>query len=172
MRSSLARRGNRSPPASRSVRPGARDRSRRSGARSPRASISRLLLEPDFWDDMAAGRPAPAVHLSRLPPAIAVSDLWVARLTQNAEAHGNSYLHELTLAIAALDRNNHDLAREHTDASLALKPSWLGYRLAALLGGRCGDCHRALYEGVGGGRCPTGTRRRNCTIPHGDRSLG
>jgi hypothetical protein len=89
--------------------------------------------EPDFWDDIAAGRPAPAVHLSRLPPAIAVSDLWVARLTQNAEAHGNSYLHELMLAIAALDRNNHDLAREHTDASLALKPSWLGYRLAALL---------------------------------------
>ena len=40
---------------------------------------------------------------------------------------------ELTLAVAALDRNDRQVAREHTARSLALKPGWAAYRLEALL---------------------------------------
>jgi hypothetical protein len=100
--------------------------------------------QQDFWDDIAAGQKVAAAHLSSLPAGIAVSDLWVTRLAENATAHGTTYVHELMLAIAALDRNNRDLALRHTEASLALKPSWLGYRLAALLAADA-DAAIALY---------------------------
>ena len=88
----------------------------------------------DVWDDLAAGRPIDPERLATLPQGVAVSDLWVDRLTRHAEAHGMSWVHALMLAIAALDRGDRASAARHASKSLFLKPSWLGYRLEALLG--------------------------------------
>ena len=87
----------------------------------------------DFWDAIAAGEAVAPEHLVALPQGVVVSQAWVDRLTASAAAHGMSWVHALMLAIAALDRDDRALALEHTQASLSLKPSWLGYRMQALL---------------------------------------
>ncbi|MGV3490652.1 MAG: DUF5107 domain-containing protein [Devosia sp.] len=85
---------------------------------------------PDFWDDIAANRQHKGTGL---PNGVAVSPNWVDAITANAAAHGESWLHALTLATAALDRGDHELAREQLTRSLALHPNWSAYRLEALL---------------------------------------
>ncbi len=92
-------------------------------------------LEPsgDFWDDIAAGGAVSAENFDALPRGVAVSDLWVERLNASAAAEGMSWIHALMLAVAALDRGDRGVARQHTMQSLSLRPSWLGYRLEALL---------------------------------------
>ncbi len=94
--------------------------------------------ETEFWDDLAANKSIAAERLAALPNGFAVSDLWVERLKTSAGSH-NTWVHALMLAIAALDRDDRDSAQQLTQQSLALKPSWLGYRLAALLSTRTDD---------------------------------
>src|SRR5690606_15242462 len=59
-----------------------------------------------FWDDLAAGTAVSESNLAALPQGIAISPLWVQRLTDSARAHGGSWIHDLMLAIAALDRDD------------------------------------------------------------------
>jgi len=91
-----------------------------------------LATPSDFWDDIAAGRPVDAARLADIPQGVAVSDLWVSRLTASA-AKGQSWLHALMLAIATLDRDDKAAASTHLRHSLEQHPSWLGYRIEALL---------------------------------------
>lgn len=86
-----------------------------------------------FWDDIAGGGPVAANHLRDLPFGVAVSQVWVDRLIASADAHGMTWLHALMLATAYLDRDDRQAAEAHVARSLALKPSWSGYRLQALL---------------------------------------
>ncbi len=89
----------------------------------------------DYWDDLASGLVVAKAHLAKLPSGIAVSPAWVDRITASAEAQGTTWLHELMLATAALDRGDRETARAHVATSLSLKPSWAAYRLEALLAG-------------------------------------
>lgn len=83
----------------------------------------------DYWDDLANGTPIAPSNLVAIPTGIAVSPLWISRIKAGAP----TWVGELVLATAALDRNERELARQHLTQSLALKPSWAGYRLEALL---------------------------------------
>jgi hypothetical protein len=92
----------------------------------------------DFWDDSATGRPVAPANLRDVPQGSAVSAAWTSRVAENAGKHGQSWVHELVLAIAAVDRAETaaaaaTIAGPHIDRSLALRPSWLGYRMQALL---------------------------------------
>lgn len=87
----------------------------------------------DFWDAIALGDPPGPEDLDKLPGGFAVSATWVSALQRNRSAHGGSWLHDLMLGIAALDRGDRAEAWQLTNASLDARPSWLGLRQRALL---------------------------------------
>ncbi|WP_430441491.1 DUF5107 domain-containing protein [Shinella sp.] len=87
----------------------------------------------DLWDDLAESGKISAANLTRVPADLAVSDAWVAALERSAEAQGKTWLHELLLGIAALDRENVATARDLFARSTAVHPSWLGLRQQALI---------------------------------------
>jgi len=87
----------------------------------------------DCWDDLAQGVAVAAQNLATVPDGIVVSPLWTARVAANAKAHGETWIHPLILAVASLDRGDKAAAKAEVERSLALKPSWLAYRLRALL---------------------------------------
>jgi len=86
----------------------------------------------DCWDDLARGVAISPANLNRIPQGIAISRPWLDRLAASAEAQGLTWLHALMFAVAAFDRGDVDGARADAAQSLALRPSWLGYRLMAL----------------------------------------
>jgi hypothetical protein len=107
----------------------------------------------DFWDDLAAGLDVADRNLRDIPNGIAVSKPWVARLAASAAARGTTWLHALMLAIASLDDGDGEAARAAVDRSLELRPSWLGYRIRALLGDSAGlasEDYRLAWS-IGGG---------------------
>lgn len=83
----------------------------------------------DYWDDLANDATVAPSNLRDIPIGVAVSPLWIDRIKAGAP----TWVGELMLATAALDRNDRQVAREHVAQSLALKPSWAAYRLEALL---------------------------------------
>jgi tellurite resistance protein len=87
----------------------------------------------DAWDDLARGLTLSAQSLSGVPDGIAVSKLWIDRVTASAAEHGETWLHALILATAQLDAGDKAGASEQVQQSLALRPSWPAYRLRALL---------------------------------------
>jgi hypothetical protein len=89
----------------------------------------------DCWDDLAQSGAISAANLDRLPRGIAVSDAWVGRIAASAAVQGSTWLHELLLTMARLDRDDVEGAQAHAARSLALRPSWPGYRLMALTSG-------------------------------------
>lgn len=92
------------------------------------------VAEPEgVWDAIAAGAPIPAAALEAVPEGFVVSPAWIATVEAHAARHGASWVHELVLATAALDRDDRQAAAAHVEASLALKSSWAAHRLAALL---------------------------------------
>jgi hypothetical protein len=58
---------------------------------------------------------------------------WIDRVAASALAQGGTWLHELIFAVTRLDEGDKIAALAHADASLDHKPSWLGYRLKALV---------------------------------------
>lgn len=92
-----------------------------------------MMVPEDFWDELARGTTVSAESLATLPQGVAVSPAWVERIAASAAAHGTSWLHELALATALLDRGDRDGARAHVERSLSLRPNWAAYRLRALM---------------------------------------
>ncbi len=82
-----------------------------------------------YWDTLASGTSVAASKLHDMPDGIALAPAWIDRI----KASASTWVGELTLATAALDRNDRAAAREHAARSLALKPGWAAYRLEALL---------------------------------------
>ncbi len=89
----------------------------------------------DCWDDLARGLVISEGNLQQVPNGVVVSPRWIERVEASAGEQGATWLHELILAIAALDAGNREAAQAHAGASLRLKPTWAGYRLSALLTG-------------------------------------
>lgn len=87
----------------------------------------------EVWDELARAGVISAAQLETVPEGVVVSPAWLARVQQSAERQGTSWLHELILATAALDREERGTAQHHVSRSLALRPSWAAYRLQALL---------------------------------------
>lgn len=87
----------------------------------------------EVWDELARAGVVSAAQLETVPEGIVVSPAWLARVQQSAERQGTSWLHELILATAALDREERGTAQHHVSRSLALRPNWAAYRLQALL---------------------------------------
>jgi hypothetical protein len=109
---------------------------------------------PDFWDSLASGQPIPAEEYETLPEGIVVSKLWIDRVKANAAQNGATWAHELTLAIASLDAGDKAAAAQHVSASLALKPSWLAYRLDALLADSTDHAVRSYLSAWKAGSAP------------------
>lgn len=86
----------------------------------------------DFWDDLLADGGLSAESLGTVPAEVALSDLWVARLEESRSVAG-TWLHDLLLGIAALDRGQVDKARYLFARSTAVRPSWLALRQQALV---------------------------------------
>lgn len=87
----------------------------------------------EVWDALARDGVVSPEQLEVVPEGIVVSKAWLERVQQSAERQGTSWLHELILGTAALDREARDAARQHVSRSLALRSSWAAYRLQALL---------------------------------------
>lgn len=111
------------------------------GARQEQLLGRRLALGLDFavngtaesWDNLANGGVVSEENLRGAPRGVVVSKLWLDRVTDSAKAQGMTWLHAIILATASLDRGDREAAQKHLTHSLSLKPSWLGYRLQALL---------------------------------------
>jgi hypothetical protein len=111
------------------------------GARQEQLLGNRLAAGLDFsveargdcWDDLAQGFVITDANLRDVPKSIVVSPLWIDRVVKSAEVQGMTWLHALILAIARLDAGDKAEALGHVDRSLALKPTWLGYRQKALV---------------------------------------
>lgn len=95
----------------------------------------------EVWDALARDGVLTDADLAAVPEGVVVSPAWLARVHRSAEQQGASWLHELILATAALDREDRPAAQQHVDRSLALRPSWAAHRLQALL---AGDADAAL----------------------------
>jgi hypothetical protein len=109
---------------------------------------------PSFWDSVAQGSPVPAAQYEALPDGIVVSTMWIDRIKASAAEHGATWVHELTLAVARLDAGDRATAADHVSASLALKPSWLAYRLDALLAGTVDHAVRSYLAAWKAGSAP------------------
>lgn len=86
----------------------------------------------EVWDDLARDGAISPANLDAVPNGTVVSKLWIDRVETSAR-QATTWLHELILATAALDRGERSAARAHVEKSLALRPSWPAHRLAALL---------------------------------------
>ena len=87
----------------------------------------------DCWDDLLATDAFSEESLVAVPLDFAVSDLWVEALERSRSLAGETWLHALLLGIAALDRDDKAKAWQLFDSSIALKPTWLGFRQRALV---------------------------------------
>lgn len=87
----------------------------------------------EVWDALARDGVISPAQLETVPEGMVVSPAWLARVEASAERQGTSWLHELVLGTAALDREDRVAAQQHVTRSLGLKPSWAGHRLQALL---------------------------------------
>lgn len=87
----------------------------------------------DAWDDLARGLIVTQPNLAVIPDGIAISKLWVERIVASAGQHGATWFHDLMMATALFDHGNAEAAKEHVERSLTERPTWLGYRLRALL---------------------------------------
>lgn len=105
----------------------------------------------DYWDELAAGVAVSEANLAELPVGIAVSEPWLERIA----AQGDSWLHSLMVATAALDRGEKEAAAVHAVRSLELKPSWAAYRLQALLSDTIAERSAAYLRAWGMGDAPT-----------------
>jgi len=88
---------------------------------------------PDAWDELASDGRFSERSLSLLPMEFVVSERWCKALSESAEKYGDTWLHDLVLGIAALDREDRSVAALHFDRSLARKETWLGFRQRALV---------------------------------------
>ena len=87
----------------------------------------------EVWDDLARDGIISADNLAAMPSGTVVSRAWTDRVAASAGRQGDTWVGELILATAALDRNDRGTAGTHARRSLALKPNWAAYRLEALL---------------------------------------
>jgi hypothetical protein len=88
---------------------------------------------PDVWDELATTGKISIGNLEQVPAEFAVSDLWISALERSRDEQGASWLHDLLLGIAALDRGEADTARDLFSRSTAARPTWLGLRQQALM---------------------------------------
>lgn len=87
----------------------------------------------ELWDNIADGVQVSRTSGSRVPEEIAVSPLWQGAIKRHANCHGESGLHALLLGIAKLDSDDGVAARELFDVAIAQEPSWLAFRMRALV---------------------------------------
>ncbi|HQU69971.1 MAG TPA: DUF5107 domain-containing protein [Albidovulum sp.] len=86
----------------------------------------------DCWDDLVGKGAFSTANLETVPTTFAVSDVWVAALEQSGQSHG-TWLHDLLLGIAALDREEAAEARDLFARSASARPTWLALRQLALV---------------------------------------
>lgn len=86
-----------------------------------------------IWDELAETGLVSTENLSRVPTDFAVSDVWRAALERSALKQGATWLHDLLLGIAALDRAEMTTAKHLFERSVAAHPTWLGLRQLALI---------------------------------------
>ncbi len=85
------------------------------------------------WDELAETGMVSTENLSRIPTDFAVSDLWRVALERSAVRQGATWLHDVLLGIAALDREDMTSAKNLFERSVAARPTWLGLRQLALI---------------------------------------
>jgi Domain of unknown function (DUF5107) len=108
----------------------------------------------DCWDELARGAAISAKNLDRVPESVAVSKLWLDRVTENAEAQGETWLHALILATARLDQGDREAAGVRVEHSLALRSNWAAYRLKALLSADFETASEAYLQAWAAGEAP------------------
>ncbi len=86
------------------------------------------------WDELLTQGTFSTLTLTQVPPDFVVSPRWCALLERSAAQHGETWLHALSLGIAAFDLGHHREAVAHVERSVQLQPSWLGLRQRALMG--------------------------------------
>ena len=95
------------------------------------------------WAELVAGGTFSADSLGKAPLSFNVSPLWVSSLNASARARGMTWLHRLHLSIAKMEAGDFVEAREHLQASLALKENAPAHRCLALLNERDGNLSAA-----------------------------
>jgi len=101
---------------------------------------------PDAWDELAGKSPFSEKSLASLPSEFVVTERWCKALSEHANEHGDTWLHELALGIAALDRGEVEQASVRFERSLAMKETWLGYRQRALVAATSELVERAYLQ--------------------------
>ncbi len=81
--------------------------------------------------------------LTQLPDSWAVSDRWLSVLEKSAAKHGTTWLHELLLGVAKLDRGNVKEACQHFETSQQLHDNCMARRHLALIRQKEGDLSAA-----------------------------
>ncbi|RYE75700.1 MAG: DUF5107 domain-containing protein, partial [Hyphomicrobiales bacterium] len=76
----------------------------------------------EVWDELARDGVISPANLATVPSGVVVSKAWIDRLEASVATQGATWLSELILATAALDRNDRASAKQHAAKSLALKP--------------------------------------------------
>ncbi len=92
-----------------------------------------------LWAELLEAGTFSEQTLSQSPQSWAVSGRWVAALENSCAVYGTTWLHELFLGVARLDRLNIKQARCHFEESNRLKENYLSNRNLALIHQQDGD---------------------------------
>lgn len=96
-------------------------------------SVAGMSSKPEAWDELLLEGQFSAESLARVPDEFVVAPRWCEKIRQSAAHYGETWLHALSLGIAALDAGRSEESRAHILRSLSLKATWLGYRQQALV---------------------------------------
>jgi hypothetical protein len=95
------------------------------------------------WNELLASGTFSKATLDKLPCSFNVSPGWVETLRESARQHGATWLHDLHLGVAELERGEFGKAREHFKTSVKRKDNAPAQRCLALLCQRDGDLDAA-----------------------------
>ena len=105
--------------------------------------------QPSAWEDLIEEGKFSPKSLEAVPDDFVVSARWCTAISNSAKAHGDTWLSRLMLGLAALNDGRKAEAANFFEGSLALKPTWLGYRQCALVAPSQEAAERAYMQAWG-----------------------
>jgi Domain of unknown function (DUF5107) len=99
---------------------------------SPGLSFSAPVTCEGLWSELLQDGTFSPETIRQSPTSWAVSERWIALLQESIIQHETTWLHELLLGVAILDKKEYDQAQVHFETSIRLEDTYMARRHLAL----------------------------------------
>lgn len=106
---------------------------------SPGLNFETPITVERMWNELIDSGTFSEQTLKQMPESWAVSDRWISVLERSATHYGTSWLHELLLGVAKLNRRQHEEAHRHLETSRCLNDNFMVNRHLAIIHLHKGD---------------------------------